>query len=176
MKKFCKIVLALVMTCVSIASIPLYASTTYEIETKYGTRKLVIPDGYTEQEALLIIAKSYYEQNEEYKELQNKVEGLTDSVEEYVVENQTLREEYDDLLNTYDILIKKYKALSSTKWLKGYLGGEIDFASNMNVDGFQFKVGGLLFEKALITGGVSYSTGINFKESFGLSLGVGFVF
>lgn len=163
---------------VSITLVVLFSvfPTTYTIDTKYGEREVVVPDGYTDKDVLLIVAKNYYEQTEDFTALQTKAEELTQQVDQYVSENQKLRDEYNDLFSLYERLVSKYQTLNSINWLKGYIGGEIGYSIDQKVSGFQIDLGGVLFEDYLIKAGLGFNFNSSIRDSFTLSIGFGYVF
>ena len=100
-----RIIILLFIILLSASSI--MADTVYEIDTEYGKEKVVIPDGYTEKDVLLKVAKAYYELNHDAEILKNQLQETTESCESYLSENKSLREKYNDLITDYDVLIKK---------------------------------------------------------------------
>lgn len=166
MKKVIFIVLIAILGCFS-----LLASTTYEIDTKYGKEKVVIPDGYTEKDVLLEVAKAYYEQNHDMKDIQSQLDSLTETAESYIEENASLRAKYQDLIQDYDVLIKRLEQKAKLGWLKGFVGA--NYSKQKGYDGVGLSVGALLFNKVLLNSSVSYLT----KDSSLLfSLGIGVLF
>ena len=86
---------------------------TYEVETKYGIKELVVPDESTELQVLLILARSYYELDHEYSEITNQIEELLSTIDaykvtvhSYQVEVAELETKYKDLIENYDILLR----------------------------------------------------------------------
>ena len=144
----------------------LWAATTFDIDTKYGKEQVVIPDGYTAEEVLLIVAKNYYELNHEHEELLIKAEELNNSLAEYVELNKSLREKYDALILDYDSLVKKVESYGRWSNFKGFVNGSVTY-NFKDTYGFGISAGMFLFNKTLLT------IGVNFPFSIGV--GVGFV-
>ena len=96
-----------------------FADTIYEIDTKYGKEQVVIPDGYTAEEVLLIVAKNYYELNHEHTELEESVEKLNATIDNYIEQNRELRERYNALIVKYDNLIKEIESYGRLSNFKG---------------------------------------------------------
>lgn len=150
-----------------VGSFSVWAETTYEIETKYGVEQLIIPDGYTVEDVLLIVAKNYYELDHEHDELLSKVDSLESSVKDYIEMNRKLREEYAKIIVDYDKLIKDLEGYARLSNFQGFVGagGTYDFKKNF---GLELELGMLLFNKFLL------SVEVNFPFTLGLS--VGFIF
>lgn len=166
----------LIVFCITLVMLFSIFPTTYTIDTKYGEREVVVPDGYTDKDVLLAIAKKYYEQTEDFDALQTKAEELTQQVDQYVSENQNLRNEYNDLFSLYERLVSKYQTLNSLDWLKGYAGGEISYSIDNSISGFQLDIGALLFKNFLMKTGLGFSFGQSVSESLTLSIGFGYFF
>lgn len=149
---------------------------TYTVETKYGEKEVVVPEGYSELDVLLIIAKNYYELHEENKDLQDKVTKLKGSIDSYVMENQTLRAEYTSLYELYTDLVAKYQALSKVDVLKGYVGGGLKYSYNTTMAGFNIELGAFLFEKTLLKANFGFDFNAYIVDTFELGIGFGFVF
>ena len=144
----------------------LWAATTYDIDTKYGKEQVVIPDGYTAEEVLLIVAKNYYELNHEHEELLVKAEELDKSVSSYIEANRELRDKYLKILADYDNLVKEVEAYGKWSNFKGFVSGSVTYDFK-DTYGFGISAGMFLFNKTLLT------VGVNFPFSIGV--GVGFV-
>lgn len=134
--------------------IPLYSETVYNVETAYGNKTVVIPDGYTDKEVLLIIAKSYYELNEEQKQLTEEYENLKSLLSEYKDINTSLRNLNSELQNNYDSLIKKLETLNSMGIVKGLVGGHLSFFNNVSGGGLDLGI--ILFDTYMLNVGVNY--------------------
>ena len=144
----------------------LWADTIYEIDTKYGKEQVVIPDGYTAEEVLLIVAKNYYELNHEHEELIIKAEELDKSVNSYIEANRELRDKYLKILADYDNLVKEVESYGKWSNFKGFVSGSVTYDFKETY-GFGISAGMFLFNKTLLT------VGVNFPFSIGV--GVGFV-
>lgn len=158
-----KIILIL---CILLLVAPLCAETTYTIDTEYGEKTVVIPDGYTEKDVLLVLAKNYYELNEEDKILKEKVDSLTTQVSSYMEENKHLRQSNTTLQEKYDSLVKKQETLNSMGFVRGFTVGYLSFVRQVTSGGVD--VGVILGDSFIIKGSFSYPTLF--------SVGIGFVF
>ena len=158
-----KIILIL---CILLSVAPLCAETTYIVDTEYGEKTVVIPDGYTEKDVLLVIAKNYYELNEEDKILKEKVDSLTTQVSSYMEENKHLRQSNSTLQEKYDSLVKKQESLNSMGFIRGFTVGYLSFVRQVTSGGVD--VGVILGDSFIIKGSFSYPTLF--------SVGIGFVF
>lgn len=165
-----KIFLIVLIMLVSLCS--LFADKAYEIETKYGVKTLIIPDGYTEEEVLLIIAKNYYELDYEYKELQEAVLNLTESANQYIETNKELRSDYEKLKSDYEILVEKLSKLSKTTTLYCFSFANILFDFQSVISGASIDFGLVIKETFMIKTGISYTM----ATKIGLSLGLGYMF
>lgn len=145
---------------------PLFADTVYTIDTDYGEKTVVVPDGYTETDVLLAIAKSYYELNEEDKILKDKIDTLTTQVSTYVDENKFLRERNSLLQENYNQLVQKQKTQNSMGFVRGFATGHLSFVRE--VTGGGLDVGVIFGDSLIIKVGVEYPLEFN--------VGVGFVF
>lgn len=121
MKKILTVIILLLFSTV------LFATTTYKIETSKGTQEVIIPDGYTEKDVLLEVAKAYYELSYDFDEITEKVETLTKDVETYIQENQKLRSEYDQLDSDYKTLVEKLTKTSKPTIFKGLVGAGVGY-------------------------------------------------
>lgn len=162
----------IVILMVLIASLSAFASVTYEIETKYGTRTVVVPDGYTAEDVLLIVAKNYYELNEDYESLQQSAKELAETAESYISANAELRTSYDKLVSDYEILTDKLNTLSKLKPITYFVFGNVLFNFDSVIDGAELDLGLSFFESISIKMGISFRN----TSKIGLSLGIGYLF
>lgn len=149
---------------------PCFADTVYTIDTDYGEKTVVIPDGYTEKDVLLIIAKNYYELNEEDKQLKEKINELNIQVTEYITENQSLREKNTSLTENYSQLLKKYETLNSMGFIRGFVVGGLSYTigQNSKVSSGGVDVGLILGDSFIFKCGINYPWRVDF--------GIGVVF
>lgn len=106
---------------------PIFSSTIYEVETKSGTQQVIIPDGYTEKDVLLILAKAYYDLNTDYDKLAENVKDLSTQVETYIAKNQELRQEYDKLIDLNQQLTEKLETKAKLVLLRPLFGGGVGY-------------------------------------------------
>lgn len=149
---------------------PVHASTTYEVETDQGIQQVVIPDGMSEIDVLLYLAKSYYNLYYDYEELKSQADTLTNQVSSYISSNQELRVKYEDLLSSYEELSSLYKKSLKPQTLKASIGANIDFNLPLNLSRVNLTAGAFLFEKFNIFAIVGY----NIIEPHSLNYGIGF--
>ena len=156
-----KLVIGLLLLCVAAFC---FADTTYEIDTKYGKEQVVIPDGYTAEEVLLIVAKNYYELNYEHTELEESVEKLNATIDNYIEQNRELRERHNALIVKYDNLVKEIESYGRLSNFKGYVGGTFTYDFKDTYGG-GITAGMFLFNKTLL------SVSVYFPFIVGVSVG-----
>lgn len=156
---------ALIILCLVFLSLPLFATTTFFVETSRGQQPVVIPDGYTLEEVLLIIAASYYEQTWDYEELVQsykeatcQLEILKDNCSKYIEENSKYYGIVDKLIYDYDALVQAYKNYKKTPVIKGFVDLGIQIESKAPTIG----LGCILFDKI----GLRTSFGFNSDKNF----------
>ena len=158
-----KLVVGLLLLCMAAFC---FAETIYEIDTKYGTRQVVIPDGYTTEEVLLIVAKNYYELDYEHTELEESVEVLNTTIETYIEQNRDLREKYNELITEYDNLVSEIEGYGKLSNFSGFVGGSFTY-NFKDTYGFGITAGVFLFNKTLIS--------LSVNSPFTVGVSVGFV-
>lgn len=149
-----------------------YASQTFELETKYGIKTVVIPDGYTAEEVLCQVAKAYYELNEEHKILIVEYQELSDEVKEYIKSNEELRTEYINLLEKYQNLVSLQNKESFSDNFRLYINADSSIGGNslsLGVNG-----GMMLFEKVMLGGGLRINPLVWGSPQFAVQIGVVF--
>lgn len=166
MKKFILILVIL------ITSLYAFADTTYEVETKYGLKTVVVPDGQTTEDVMLILAKYYYELDEDYKSLQKSTEELIEKANSYMDSNNKLVEHYNNLIDDYDILSDKLTQLAKVKTLRYFAFVNAIYSFKNPTPGFSLDLGVTFFEKVSIKAGVVYNT----DKNFGVNVGIGYTF
>lgn len=163
-----KIIIGVIIFSIAFSSYGiLYADQTYQVETSIGTKTVVVPDGMSELDVLLYLAKFYYELDNEYQSLLISSKELAKNVETYIAENKSLREKCDELVAKYQILTKDYEELAKVNPLQGLFGLEITLRDNINIRDLSGLFGGLLWERV----GVYMKVGVDFdtqKVSSGL--------
>lgn len=124
--------------------VPIFADAVYEIETSQGTQQVVIPEGYTEKDVLLAIAKAYYELSWDFDELTIKAQKLSEDIDTYIAENKQLRADYEALIADYKLLTEKLTKLSKVTPVAaiagigvGYYGTIIYPTLNLGVELFE---------------------------------------
>lgn len=143
---------------------PVYSVTTYTIETAYGDKTVVVPDGYTDKDVLLIVAKSYYELNEEQKQLTSEYETLKTQLSEYININTSLREINSELQNNYDTVVRKLETLNSMGMVKGLVGGHLSFFDKVSSGGLDI---GIIFSDTYII-----NASVNYPLTFSIGFGI----
>lgn len=149
----------------------LYADRVYEIETSYGTEKVVVPEGYSDLDVLLEVSKAYYEQNKDLEEVQETLESLKKTSEDYVTEISNLKVKYEDLIGDYEVLVKRLEIKNSLDAVKGIIG--VNYSPYKGQLGLGVSVGALLFNRITATLSASY---FSYDSSLGVSLGIGVLF
>ena len=163
------IIIAVVMICALACT---FADKVYEIETKYGTRTVVVPEGYTEEDVMLILAKNYYELDYEYKELSESAKKLVSDVESYMEENKKLREDYDNLISDYDILVEKLDILSKKDKISCFTMANALIDKDFKFFGMSMDLGICVYEAFLLKVNLNYG----FNDSIGFGVGFGYLF
>ena len=156
---------------IMIGLVPVMAETVYTIDTEYGQEQVVVPDGYTDTDVLLIVAKAYYEQTHEIEELKSQIENLTESSDNYISENKALRLKYDDLIKDYDVLVKRLEQRNMLSWIKGYAG--LMYSPYKDNPGIGLDAGVLLFSTVLVKASANYFMS---DGSLCIGIGAGFLF
>lgn len=160
---FCIIIAMLALTSV------VYASQTFEIETNYGVKTVIIPDGYTAEEVLCQVAKAYYELNEEHKVLITQYEDLSEEVKGYIKSNEELRTEYSHLKEQYQTLVALQNKNSFMENFKLYLAIDSSISNNsLSIGG---NVGVILLKGIMIGGGLRINTSMWGNPQFMIQLG-----
>ena len=90
MKRLLCFLLACVMVLGTVGAVEYY-----EVDTKYGTKTVVVPNGYTTDEVLCQIAKSYYELSGDFDILTVQYEELSSEVKDYIAKNEEPRLSYE---------------------------------------------------------------------------------
>ena len=144
-------------------SVCLFASTTYTVDTTHGPQEVVIPDGYSELDVLLILAQNYYNLSYEHDELLEKAEHLTQTVDKYITEFNKLQDQYKKVIADYKDLVAKYKELSQVKPLKGLIGGAVEMTATnkFTFNTVSVLAGVTLFEKVHLFTILGYSIANN---------------
>lgn len=134
----------LIFILMALCCFPVFADTIYEIETSHGPQQIVIPDGYTDKDVLLIIAKAYYELSWDFDELTEKSQKLAEDVEVYLEENKKLQVQYEELTLSYQELVDKMSELTKRTPVAaiaglgfGYYSKEPYFSVNLGVELFE---------------------------------------
>ena len=149
----------------SLAVLSLFA---YTVPTSRGDIELVVPAGYTLEEAYVEMARLYLEERWDHEELLDKSNELTQQVDIYVQENAQLRLDYNLLLDDYKHLAELLESKSKVVAVKGLIGAGATFSESFSVMSPSLKIGALLFEKITVETYLSYP--------FSLGLTVGFIF
>ncbi len=165
-----KIVLMMLMI-ISMVSMPLMSDTVYDIDTSYGREQVVIPDGYTEKDVLLVVSRAYYEQTRDLESLREINRELVSESESYISENRELRKKYDLLLENYGTLVEKMSARRRQDVIKAYVGGQ--YSHYRGRPGGGLSAGAVLFDRLVFTSSVDY---LSYGNGLCVSAGVGFMF
>lgn len=162
-KLLCMIMVLLTLTNMA------YAGQTFEIDTAYGIKTVVIPDGYTAEEVLCQVAKAYYELNEEHKELIIQYQELSEEVKGYIKSNEDLRTEYLHLQEQYRTLVSLQNKDSLMDNFRLYM--TVDSSLNNTSLSVGTSVGIILLENLMMGGGLRINTSMWGNPQFMIQLG-----
>lgn len=133
----------------------LYSEQIFEVDTKYGVKTVVVPDGYSTEEVLCQIAKAYYELDEDYDTLTIQYKDLSEEIKEYIKDNEELRFSYDTLQKQYQALVSLQNKDSLLDNFRLYLSMDSSLTNkfpSMGVSG-----GMVLFDKLMLGGGLRFT-------------------
>ena len=84
MKKF--------LVCIILLMIPFmcFSKTVYKVDTAFGEKTVVVPDGATCEDVMLVLAKNYYEISYEYDSVLEELGNLKSEVSYYIEENKSV--------------------------------------------------------------------------------------
>ena len=133
----------------------LYSEQIFEVDTKYGVKTVVVPDGYSTEEVLCQIAKAYYELDEDYDTLTIQYEDLAEEVKEYIKDNEELRFSYDTLQKQYQSLISLQNKDSLMDNFRLYLS--MNSSLNRGFPSMGVNGGTVLFDKLMLGGGLRFT-------------------
>ena len=101
----------------------------FRIETSQGPKQLVVPEGYTLEEAYCVLGQMYFEEKIEHDALIARCKELLSQVDDYVSkvdtlnkENESLMGEYNNLSEDYAQLSALYKKMNNSKTIQAMLG------------------------------------------------------
>lgn len=146
MKKFLCFLLAFIIVIGSVGAVDYY-----EVDTKYGIKTVVVPDGYTSEDVLCEVAKAYYELSGDFDALNIQYKELSEEVKDYITKNEELRFSYETLQNQYQTLVSLQGKESFLNNFGIYLGLDTSISNNFSVG---MKGGVFLAKKILIGGGI----------------------
>ena len=133
----------------------LYSEQIFEVDTKYGVKTVVVPDGYSTEEVLCQIAKAYYELDEDYDTLTIQYEDLAEEVKEYIKDNEELRFSYDTLQKQYQSLVSLQNKDSLMDNFRLYLS--MNSSLNRGFPSMGVNGGTVLFDKLMLGGGLRFT-------------------
>lgn len=145
----------LTFTLITLLAFSLFASTEYTVSTKYGDKRVVVPDGYTTEDVLLSVAKAYYEMDYEFKEVNTKLEELLIQVDEYIKDNKELREQYNALNTDYASLVKTLESLDRLDIVRVYSLAEVNIRDK--VDSLGLSLGMIIHKKVILGVGMGFN-------------------
>ena len=163
-----KKLLCMIMVLLTLTNM-VYAGQTFEIDTAYGIKTVVIPDGYTAEEVLCQVAKAYYELNEEHKELIIQYQELSEEVKGYIKSNEDLRTEYLYLQEQYQTLVSLQNKDSLMDNFRLYM--TVDSSLNNTSLSVGTSVGIILLENFMMGGGLRINTSMWGNPQFMIQLG-----
>ena len=127
----------------------LYSEQIFEVDTKSGIKTVVVPDGYSTDEVLCQIAKSYYELSGDFDILTVQYDELSEEVKDYIAKNEELRFSYETLQKQYQTLA----SLQNKESLLDNFGFYVSMESSINNDLSMGLKGGILLAKRVMLGG-----------------------
>ena len=133
----------------------LYSEQIFEVDTKYGVKTVVVPDGYSTEEVLCQVAKAYYELDEDYDTLTIQYEDLAEEVKEYIKDNEELRFSYDTLQKQYQSLVSLQNKDSLMDNFRLYLS--MNSSLNRGSPSMGVNGGTVLFDKLMLGGGLRFT-------------------
>ena len=133
----------------------LYSEQIFEVDTKYGVKTVVVPDGYSTEEVLCQIAKAYYELDEDYDTLTIQYEDLAEEVKEYIKDNEELRFSYDTLQKQYQSLVSLQNKDSLMDNFRLYLS--MNSSLNRGFPSMGVSGGTVLFDTLMLGGGLRFA-------------------
>ena len=133
----------------------LYSEQIFEVDTKYGVKTVVVPDGYSTEEVLCQVAKAYYELDEDYDTLTIQYEDLAEEVKEYIKDNEELRFSYDTLQKQYQSLVSLQNKDSLMDNFRLYLS--MNSSLNRGFPSMGVNGGTVLFDKLMLGGGLRFT-------------------
>lgn len=145
----------------------------FVISTSQGPKQLVVPEGYTLEEAYCLLGQMYYEEKIEHDALIAKCDNLVTQVEAYVSQvdelnalNNSLNEDYKALNENYLQLSNLYDKMRKSSNVQGMLS--IRTSKQYEENTFELSaVAGVKFFSMLAFVDVGFNA---------FSIGVGFLF
>lgn len=166
-----KKILCFLLICILV--IETVSAIEYKIDTKYGTKTVVVPTGYTTEEVLCQIAKAYYELDEDFDVLTAQYEGVSEEVKEYITKNEELRFSYETLQKQYQTLV----SLQNKESLLGNFGFYVSMDSTFNRNfSIGLKGGILLAKKVMLGGGLRLTPVLNTNAPLQIIVEIGCIF
>ena len=138
----------------------------YTVPTSRGDIELVVPTGYTLEEAYVEMARLYLEERWDHEELLAKADELTVQVDDYVRENESLRVQYNALLNDYARLAELLEEKNKLVPIQGILGIGATLSEKFSVMSPTIRIGAFIYEKILIETQLSYPFSLGFSAGF----------
>ena len=169
MKKF--------LVCIILLMIPFmcFSKTVYKVDTALGEKTVVVPDGATCEDVMLVLAKNYYEISYEYDSVLEELGNLKSEVSSYIEENKSLRESQAQLKETYQSLTEKQSKLLKKQNFLTYIKPSVTF-DEYNPSGLNTSIGFIMGTSSMLEAGLSFEFGPSVKNPWKWSLGFGFLF
>lgn len=147
-----KIVCTLIILILSIASLHAFTVT-----TSRGDVEVVVPEGYTLEEAYIEISRLYLEERWDHEELLEETSLLTKELDVYIEENKQLRSQYNALITSYTKIDELYAELTKVDPLRGTITGNASYDIMSNNVNLAIAGGCSILEVLDISAGVSTS-------------------
>ena len=152
-----------------------FSSTSYVIDTSQGEKSVVVPDGMTCEDVMLMLAKNYYEISYEYDSALEELDNLKSEVLSYIEENKSLRESQGHLEEIYKSLSKKQDKLLKKQNFLAYIKPSMIF-NGQGSPGLGVSAGFILGTSFMVDVGLSFELDPSIKSSLKWSTGFGFLF
>lgn len=166
-----------ILACIILLMIPLmcFSGTVYKVNTSYGEKTVVVPEGMTCEDVMLTLAKNYYEISYEYDSILEDLNSLKSEVETYVEENKALRESRAQLEEDYQDLTKKQDKLLHKQNFLIYMKPSVIF-DGYRTSGLNASLGFILNTSSMIEAGFTFEYGPSTEAFLRWSMGFGFIF
>lgn len=169
------LILLIMLPAITLGCFP---DSVYKVDTSYGEKTVVVPEGLTCEDVMLILAKNYYELSYEHDNSLKELETLSNEVKNYIDENRKLRDSQAQITNDYKELVSKFDSLQRSQNFLLYVKPGVIFTGFIP-SGADLSAGTIMGTSFMIEAGISVPFNILSPSSPGnltWRLGLGFVF